>query len=82
MAVEPEQRLSEALRARATGAGAPPPDRYPDHHTPDRHAVDEPEPTGMRVSTALWIALAVGLALGAILAMVSLLDPGVLPGTA
>ena len=80
MAVEPEQRLAEALRARATGAGAPPPERYA--------AADEPvsefaaEATGMRVATALLIALAVGLLLGVALAMVSLLAPGVLPGTA
>lgn len=74
MAVEPEQRLAEALRARATGAGAPPAGRYV--------VDDEPEQAGMRLPTALLIALLVGIALGAALAVLSLLVPGALPGTA
>jgi hypothetical protein len=71
--VEPEQRLAEALRARATGAGrvgfggAPPP----------RAAATGPGTSGAR--TALLLALAAGLLVGVLLALLSLLAPGVLP---
>ncbi len=74
MAVEPGERLAEALRARATGAG---------QQSGGRHVhVDDVAPLGMRVPTALLIALVAGALLGTALALVSLLAPGVLPGTA
>ena len=41
-----------------------------------------PPPSGMRLATALAIAFLVGALLGTTLALVSLLLPGVLPGTA
>ena len=71
-AAPPEQRLAEALRARATGAGQPP---------RSGHRV-EASPSGMGLTTALVIALLAGVLLGVALALVSLLLPGVLPGTA
>ena len=73
MAVEPEQRLAEALRAQATGAG-----RYGAHGSVE---VDV-EPPGMRPATALAIALIAGALLGTAVALISLLAPGLLPGTA
>ena len=74
MAVEPEQRLAEALRARATGVGQQQPSGW--------HVQEQDPRAGMRVPTALLIALAVGVLLGVALALLSLLAPGVLPGTA
>ena len=73
MAVEPEQRLAEALRARATGAG---------QQSGGRNAAVDVERAGMRVPIALLIAMVAGILLGTGLALVSLLAPGVLPGTA
>jgi hypothetical protein len=66
---ESEQRLAEALRARATGAGrgAAPPAR--------RVAAR----SGTSTRTALLIALLGGAVLGMTLALISLLAPGVLP---
>jgi hypothetical protein len=69
--VEPEQRLTEALQARATGAGQQAGGRYADAG-----------PTGSSVATALAIALVAGVLLGTVLALFSLLVPGLLPGTA
>jgi hypothetical protein len=71
-AAPPEQRLAEALRARATGAGQPP-------RTGHRAEVPPPD---VGLPTALVIALLAGVLLGVALALVSLLLPGVLPGTA
>jgi hypothetical protein len=71
---ESERRLAEALRARASGAGSggagqalgPP--------------VEQPAGrTGTSVPVALLIALLAGAVLGVLLALVSLLAPGVLP---
>jgi hypothetical protein len=75
MAAAPaEQRLAEALRLQATGAGRP-------VHGGHRSEV-APPPSGMRLPTALAIAFLVGALLGTTLALISLLLPGVLPGTA
>ncbi len=68
-AAAPEQRLTEALRARATGAGP----------TPRVGAVPH---SGGRLPVVLAIAFLAGVLLGTALALVSLLLPGVLPGTA
>ena len=72
-AAPPEQRLAEALRARAGGAGQPP---------RGGHRAEAPAPSGVRMPTALVIAFLVGALLGTTLALISLLLPGVLPGTA
>ena len=68
-AAAPEQRLAEALRARAGGAG---------QLSRTAHHVS----SGPRVPTILAIAFLAGALLGTALALVSLLLPGVLPGTA
>jgi hypothetical protein len=72
--MEPEQRLSDALQAHATGAGRQP--------GGGRHVDVDVEPAGLGVPTALLIALVAGALLGTVLALVSLLIPGALPGTA
>jgi hypothetical protein len=66
---ESERRVAEALSAHASGApqGAPRPAR------PGR------ERPGTGLTTALLIALLGGAALGCVLALISLLAPGVLP---
>jgi hypothetical protein len=64
---EPEQRLTDALRARATGAPGRPP-------APGGSAAAD---RGTRL--ALLVALGVGILVGVLLALVSLLAPGVLP---
>jgi hypothetical protein len=69
--VEPEQRLAEALRARATGAGRVGPAGPPPRGGPD------PDIAAARL--ALAAALAVGVLVGVLLALLSLLAPGVLP---
>ena len=75
MAAAPaEQRLAEALRLQATGAGRP--------VRGGHRAEVAPPPSGMRLATALAIAFLVGALLGTTLALISLLLPGVLPGTA
>jgi hypothetical protein len=74
MAAEPGERLAEALRARATGVGQQPGGA--------RRVQAEAAPGGMRAATALLIAFVVGALLGTALALVALLAPGVLPGTA
>jgi hypothetical protein len=67
---ESERRLAEALQARATGAGGR-------GSTPlARHV---PGHSGTSAATALLLALLAGAALGTLLALVSLLAPGVLP---
>jgi hypothetical protein len=75
MAAAPaEQRLAEALRLQATGAGWP---------VGGGHRGEvAPPPSGMRLPTALAIAFLAGVLLGTTLALISLLLPGVLPGTA
>ncbi len=70
---EPEQRLAEALQARATGAGGQMGGRYTDQ---------DGVRAGLNVPTALVIALVAGVLLGTALALFSLLVPGMLPGTA
>jgi hypothetical protein len=66
---DPERRLAEALRAQARGGGRP--------MMPPR---GEPEPPpGMSVRTALLLALLGGAILGTVLALLSLLTPGLLP---
>ena len=72
-AAPPEQRLTEALRARATGAGQPP---------RGGHRAEAVPVSGMRLTTALAIVFLAGVLLGTALALISLLLPGVLPGTA
>ncbi len=62
-----ERRVAEALRARATGAGRP------------GAAPMRAEQGGVSARTALIIALLAGAALGVVLALMSLLAPGVLP---
>ena len=74
MAAAPaEQRLAEALRLQATGAG---------RAVRGGHRAEAPPPPGMRLATALAIAFLAGVLLGTTLALISLLLPGVLPGTA
>ncbi|MBW0093915.1 hypothetical protein I4I73_04430 [Pseudonocardia sp. KRD-184] len=69
MTADPERRLAEALRAQARGGGRP--------MMPPR---GEPEPApGMSVRTALLLALLGGAILGTVLALLSLLTPGLLP---
>jgi hypothetical protein len=72
-AAPPEQRLAEALRARAGGAGQPP---------RGGHRAEVAPPLGLGLPTVLAIALLAGVLLGTALALISLLLPGVLPGTA
>lgn len=72
-AAPPEQRLAEALRARATGAGQTP---------RTGHRAEVAPPPGVTLPTALAIAFLAGALLGTAIALVSLLLPGVLPGTA
>jgi hypothetical protein len=72
-AAPPEQRLAEALRARATGAGQTP---------RTGHRAETAPASGVRLPTALVIAFLAGALLGTALALISLLLPGVLPGTA
>ena len=69
--VEPEQRLAEALRARATGAGRAGP------AGPGPRGGADPDAAAVR--TALIAALAVGLLIGVLFALLSLLSPGALP---
>jgi hypothetical protein len=71
---EPERRIGEALRARATGAGglgyqAPVPYTRPAARSSQ----------GVTTRTALLIALAAGAGLGVLCALLSLLVPGLLP---
>lgn len=75
---ESERRLAEALRARATGAGRPGPNRHtpPMPGLPVRAAAPKAAPT---VTTILLIALLVGAVLGAGFGLLSLLAPGLLP---
>jgi hypothetical protein len=75
MAAAPaEQRLAEALRLQATGGGR--------QVRGGHRAEAAPPPSGMRLPTALAIAFLLGALLGTTLALISLLLPGVLPGTA
>ena len=67
---ESERRLAEALQARATGAGGRGTTR-PARRVYGRSATS--------TATALLLALLGGAALGTMLALVSLLAPGVLP---
>ncbi len=67
---EPGRRLAEALQARATGAGG---------RGAPRPARTMPVRSGTSTRTALLLALLGGVALGTVLALVSLLAPGVLP---
>jgi hypothetical protein len=67
---ESERRLAEALQARATGA----PGRGSTR--PARRVSGR---VGTSTGTALVLALLGGVALGTLLALVSLLAPGVLP---
>ena len=71
----PEQRLAEALRLQA-GTGVVRQARG------GHRAEAPPPPPGMRLPTALAIAFLLGVLLGTTLALISLLLPGVLPGTA
>jgi hypothetical protein len=67
---ESERRLAEALQARATGAGG---------RGSTRPAPRIPGRGGTSTATALLLALLGGAVLGTVLALVSLLAPGVLP---
>jgi hypothetical protein len=74
---EPERRLAEALRARATGAGRPGPlmPLMPSAAAAGRR----PASAGPSIVTILLIALLVGAVLGSTLALISLLLPGLVP---
>lgn len=92
---DPEQRLSEALRARASQAGAQPPPFAQSSGSfgppyrpgapsfppgPGRGRLTEPAPNPLRqVWWALAIALLAGAVLGCALALLSVLVPGLLP---
>jgi hypothetical protein len=67
--VEPEQRLAEALRARATGAGRV--------GGPGPRGGADPDTAAIRA--AVLLALAAGLLVGVLFALLSLLAPGALP---
>jgi hypothetical protein len=71
---ESERRLAEALRARATGAG-----RGAVATPPAPRAAVRPMRPVTSARTALLIALMGGATLGMLLALLSLLAPGVLP---
>jgi hypothetical protein len=66
---EPERRLAEALRARASGAA----------NGPARPARRAAARSGTSTGAALLLVLLGGAVLGTLLALVSLLAPGVLP---
>jgi hypothetical protein len=68
---EPEQRLTDALRARATGAGRVEPTGRP----LSRGTADDER----RMRIALLVALGAGLLVGVLLAVISLASPGALP---
>jgi len=70
----PEQRLAEALRLQASTGVV--------RQARGGHRAEASPPPGMRLATALAIAFLAGVLLGTTLALVSLLLPGVLPGTA
>ena len=72
---ESERRVAEALRARASGAGSP---AMAGFGTPRPLPRQAPQ-SGMRLRTALLIALLGGVVLGCVLALLSLLVPGALP---
>ena len=82
---DPEQRIADALRARSTGAGrgGPPPLAGPPAappvppRPPSLWAEAGLDTTGTRL--ALGAALAGGILLGVIFAVLSLVEPGVLP---
>ena len=68
---EPEQRLTDALRARATGAG-----RVDINGRP----VGRRAPADDRaIRLALLVALGIGVLVGVLLAVISLASPGTLP---
>jgi hypothetical protein len=67
---ESERRLAEALQARATGAGG---------RGRTRAASRVSGRAGTSTGTALLLALLGGATLGTVLALLSLLAPGVLP---
>lgn len=78
-----EQRLADALRAHASGAGGAAPVQAhtsgPGRGTPVR--VPRPSATpGVGAAPALMLALLAGALLGVALALLSLYAPGVLPG--
>ena len=70
---DPERRLTEALRARATGSPSMP---VAAPRTARRAAET---PMGVGTRNALVLALLAGAVLGAVLALLSLWAPGVLP---
>ncbi|MFC4946814.1 hypothetical protein [Pseudonocardia sp. GCM10023141] len=74
---ESERRLAEALRARATGAGRPGP-ALP-RQAPPAAASRSAAVPGPTTRMILLIALLVGAVLGAALALLSMLAPGLLP---
>ena len=67
---EPQQRVADAVRARATGAGHPGSDPSWD---------DDTEEGPLNTRLALLIALGAGFVIGVLLALLSVLAPGVLP---
>lgn len=77
---EPEQRVADALRARATGAGQALPGRAvaPATRRSRRSRRSEPPP-GLGTGAALMITLLAGAVLGMAAALLSLLVPGALP---
>lgn len=74
---EPEQRVADALRARATGAGQAVPGRAVAPTT--RRSRRSVPSSGLGVGAALMITLLAGAVLGTAVALLSLLVPGALP---
>jgi hypothetical protein len=68
---EPEQRLTEALRARATGAGRV--------DIMGRPVSRGGPPDDRAIRLALLVALGIGVLVGVLLAVISLASPGALP---
>jgi uncharacterized protein involved in exopolysaccharide biosynthesis len=71
-----EQRLAEAMRARARGAGLP---GSPGERRTVAAPGAAPRPAPRRLGWALLIALLAGTMLGVALALTTLLAPGMLP---
>jgi len=74
---EPEQRVADALRARATGAGQAVASRAVAPAT--RRSRRSVPPSGLGTGAALMITLLAGAVLGMAVALLSLLVPGALP---
>ncbi|MGD9528545.1 hypothetical protein [Pseudonocardia sp.] len=77
-----EQRLADALRARAVSGGYAPPMTAPPvvmPVAPVRPAAATARTMRRQIVVGLAVALAAGVALGVVLALISLFAPGLLP---